>query len=298
MLAGPTLTAYQPCIVCGDARGPVETADVPSNVRAFRDQRFAVWRCSGCRTIHARDEVDLASYYAAYPMHGEGGGAAMRAFFGVQRRRLRAAGLANGATVLDYGCGAGAFVRYLEGARVTATGYDAFAPAYADRGALARSYDAVVVQDVIEHVDDPSALLAELDGLVRPGGLVLIGTPDADAIDLRRVARFTHALHAPYHRHILARGELVRRGESLGWSLVRLYRSHYANTARPFLNARFVHHYLRTRDNTLDAALDPPRIGVRLLLDPRTYVFGLFGALAPPREDVCAVFQKPAAEVR
>ncbi|HEY5927949.1 MAG TPA: class I SAM-dependent methyltransferase [Kofleriaceae bacterium] len=267
-------------------------------MRAFRDQRFAVWRCSGCRSIHARDEVDLASYYAAYPMHGEGGGAAMRAFFGVQRRRLRAAGLANGATVLDYGCGAGAFVRYLEGARVTATGYDAFAPAYADRGALARSYDAVVVQDVIEHVDDPSALLAELDGLVRPGGLVLIGTPDADAIDLRRVARFTHALHAPYHRHILARGELVRRGESLGWSLVRLYRSHYANTARPFLNARFVHHYLRTRDNTLDAALDPPRIGVRLLLDPRTYVFGLFGALAPPREDVCAVFQKPAAEVR
>lgn len=266
---------------------------MPSNVRALRAERFAVWRCAGCRSIHARDEVDLARYYAAYPMHAEGGGAAMRAFFAVQRRRLRAAGLADGAKVLDYGCGAGAFVRYLEAARVAATGYDAYAPAYADRGALARSYDAVVVQDVIEHVGDPRALLGELDGLVRPGGLVLIGTPDADAIDLRRSARFTHALHAPYHRHLLTRAELVRRGEHQGWTLVRLYRSHYANSALPFLNARFVHHYLRTRDNTLDAALEPPRASVRLLLDPRTYVFGLLGALAPPREDICAVFRKP-----
>ncbi|MGE0402156.1 MAG: class I SAM-dependent methyltransferase [Kofleriaceae bacterium] len=277
------------CIVCGDTRDPAETANVRSNVRALRAEEFAVWRCGGCRTIHARDEVDLAHYYAAYPMHGGGDGAAMRAFFGIQRRRLRAAGLARGARVLDYGCGAGAFVRYLDGA----VGYDAYAEAYADRAVLARSYDAVVAQDVIEHVADPVALLAELDALVRPGGLVLVGTPDADAIDLSRTTRFTHALHAPYHRHILARGELVRRGEAQGWSLVRLYRSHYANTARPFLNARFVHHYLRTRDNTLDAALDPPRLNLKLLIDPRTYVLALFGALAPPREDICAVFRKP-----
>jgi 2-polyprenyl-3-methyl-5-hydroxy-6-metoxy-1,4-benzoquinol methylase len=270
----------------------VDATEVPSNVRAFRTERFAVWRCATCKTIHARDAVDLAHYYAGYPMHADGGGAAMRAFFGVQRRRLRAAGLADGANVLDYGCGAGAFVRYLADRRVSATGYDAYAPAYADRAALARSYDAVVAQDVIEHVDDPNAFLAELDTLVRPGGLVLIGTPDAAAIDLSRVSRFTHALHAPYHRHILARDELVRRGEALGWSLVRLYRSHYANTLRPFLNARFVHHYLRTRDNTMDAALDPPRPSLRLLIDPRTYVLGLFGAVSPPREDICAVFRK------
>ena len=279
------------CTVCGDAAAPSETAEVPSNVRAFREQRFAVWRCGQCRTIHARNEVDLAHYYAAYPMHADAGGAAMRAFFAVQRRRLRTAGLADGASVLDYGCGAGAFVRYLAGRRVAATGYDAYAPAFADRGALVQVYDAVVLQDVIEHVADPGALLAEVSTLVRPGGLVLIGTPDADAIDLTRVARFTHALHAPYHRHILARQELIARAEALGWSLVRLYRSHYANTLRPFLNARFVHHYLRTRDNTMDAALDPTRPGLRLLLDPRTYVLGLFGALAPPREDICAIFR-------
>src|SRR5512134_2719788 len=105
------LHASMRCIVCGDARPPVETAVVPSNVRAFRGERFAVWRCAGCRSIHARDDIDLTRYYAEYPMHGDGGGAAMRAFFAVQRRRLRSAGLADGATVLDYGCGAGAFVR-------------------------------------------------------------------------------------------------------------------------------------------------------------------------------------------
>jgi 2-polyprenyl-3-methyl-5-hydroxy-6-metoxy-1,4-benzoquinol methylase len=279
------------CIICGDSRES-ETADVPSNVRAFREERFAVWRCATCRSIHARDDVDLAHYYAAYPMHEDAGGAAMRAFFGVQRRRLQQAGLERGASVLDYGCGAGAFVRYLADRRVTASGYDAYAPAFADRTALVKTYDAVVLQDVIEHVADPNALLGEIDALVRPGGLVLIGTPDADAIDLSRVTRYTHALHAPYHRHIFTRTELVKRAEARGWSLVRLYRSHYANTLRPFLNARFVHHYLRTRDNTMDAALDPPRPSLRLLFDPRTYVLGLFGALSPPREDICAVFRK------
>src|SRR5690349_24249576 len=44
-----------------------ETATVRANVRCFRGERFAVWRCPGCRSIRARNDVDLAHYYARYP---------------------------------------------------------------------------------------------------------------------------------------------------------------------------------------------------------------------------------------
>ena len=32
-------------------------------------EKFAVWRCASCLSLHARDEVDLAHYYADYPFH-------------------------------------------------------------------------------------------------------------------------------------------------------------------------------------------------------------------------------------
>ena len=57
------MAAPLPCVVCGAALAPAEEAAVASNVRAFAAERFALWRCAGCQSIHARDEVDLDRYY-------------------------------------------------------------------------------------------------------------------------------------------------------------------------------------------------------------------------------------------
>src|SRR5689334_15648087 len=96
------------CVVCGAARTPAcETALVPCNVRAFRDERFAVWRCAECRSIHASDEVDLDHYYRGYPVFAAELDWKLEVVYGGMLRRLTAAGLRPEHRILDYGCGRG-----------------------------------------------------------------------------------------------------------------------------------------------------------------------------------------------
>ena len=57
------------------------------------------------------------------------------------------------------------------------------------------AYDVVVLFDVIEHIDPPSAALAHLRRLLRPKGLLLMVTPDAGSVSSRLMgARWPHLL--------------------------------------------------------------------------------------------------------
>ena len=302
--------------------GVIERASVHSDVRRFRDESFAVTRCPSCKGISSVQEVDLAYYYASYPFHrfrtdSQRAGQKTESFEGdwmlraMQKNlvsRLRAAGLTPESSILDYGCGGGGLLDALRAEGfANVAGFDDFVPAFSDRSVLATRYDCVVCQDVIEHVADPSLLMQQLHGLLRPSGLLSIGTPDASAIDLSTPERFKHPLHQPYHRHILASDFLLCLGERLAMQVVRFYPCMYANTAVPFVNSRFVQHYFRCFDDTVDAGLDPIPghpfqrqrlidgvvVPVRpwLLWNPLTLFYGFFGVLLPPRTDIQVVFR-------
>jgi SAM-dependent methyltransferase len=274
----------------------IEEAQIRSNVRAFAEERFRVWRCRACGSIHARDEVDLARYYARYPFHDLPIDWRLRLMYENQLLRLKRAGLRREHTILDYGCGGGYFVSFLQarGYRHVA-GFDEYSEKFRDRRILERRYDCLIAQDLIEHVASPHAMLDEFDGLLGPGGILAIGTPNASAIDLLEPERTIHALHLPYHRHIFSKQALINAGSEHGLELYRYYPTQYANTLFPFLNSAFYLYYTRLIDNSLDALMDPPKVWPLLARFPLTLFWGFFGYLLSPETDVMAVFRRPVA---
>lgn len=61
-------------------------------------------------------------------------------------------------------------------------------------------FDVILMLNLIEHVDDPVAVLAKVRGLLKPGGRVLVKTPNHDSLDARMFRHHSWGgLHAPRH---------------------------------------------------------------------------------------------------
>ena len=119
------------------------------------------------------------------------------AYYGRPRREMRRFVPADARRLLDVGCGAGAFAAGLKderpGLEVWGVEMDPAAAARAsdvlDRvlvgdaaavlpGLAAGRFDCVVLNDVLEHVMGPEALLAALRPLLAPGGRVVASLPN------------------------------------------------------------------------------------------------------------------------
>jgi 2-polyprenyl-3-methyl-5-hydroxy-6-metoxy-1,4-benzoquinol methylase len=285
------------CVVCGAPRNPDgETASVRCNVRAFAGERFEVWRCGACSSIHAVAEVDLDHYYRGYPVLGAELDWKLNVVYGGMLARLEHAGLQPSHRVLDYGCGRGLLVRYLrEHGYEHTRGYDRYGEGFTDESVLEGTYDCIVSQDLIEHVEDPVGLLRKLDAMAAPGAAVSIGTPDAAALDLKNPEDFVHALHQPYHRHIFSAPALRSAGEQLGWKVERYYDTMYNNTLVPTMNPRFVLHYVRCHDDVFDLVAEPIKLSWKLC-SPATPFLALFGYFFDRHTDIQVVFRKPTSE--
>jgi len=288
------------CPLCEQGRyaEATDTAKVASNVRRWRTHTSTVWRCPVCGSLHSAERQDLAVFYENYPYNRRRLDTFTRRVFSHYVRRLeRNHGLRTSQAVLDYGCSEGLLLTFLrERGFRHCHGYDPYSSAFADPSVLNREYDAVICQDVIEHVEDPRDLMGTLARAMRPGGLLCIGTPRADGIDLRRAQDAIHSLHQPYHLHILSEKALTAVALGEGLRLERLYRRHSCDTRYPFVNWSFLRGYLRALDDTLDAGFDPPRVDV-VATSPGLLVRGLLGYLVPASTEMIAVFRKhPAAD--
>lgn len=118
-------------------------------------------------------------------------------------------------SVLDVGCGSGIFADVLQrqGWRVRGSDFDPVAARAAtqkygfpvDVGELSdiahadASFDAVTARHVIEHVPDPSALLAECWRILKPGGRLVFITPNAASLGHRYFGGRWRGLEQPRH---------------------------------------------------------------------------------------------------
>jgi SAM-dependent methyltransferase len=281
----PPLTERGFCPLCREWTAKPDYAWVRSNMRRHRDSRFPVWRCAACRSLHSGPAGDLARYYRDYPLRRQRPGFLNRLWFGNLIRRLERAGLRRTDEVLDYGCGDGLLLALLrERGYARCRGFDPFEERFADRGALSRSHEFVICLDVLEHAEDPAAMMDELAALVKPGGRLCLNTPRADGIDLNDPEADLHQLHQPCHRHIFSEAALVRLCARAGLAVesvrTRFLRDHWL----PAANWRFGSEYMRVHGNDMEAAFEPPRASA-MLRHPRLWALALFGWLLPQKGD-------------
>lgn len=133
--------------------------------------------------------------------------------------------------------------------------------------AASAALDAVVGWHVIEHLPQPWALLEAAAAALRPGGVLVLATPNPEAFGLRLLgARWPH-VDAPRHLFLIPHRTLVARGRELGLEPVGLT---HADPGGLHWNA-FAWHYL----------LRGPAIGPRADILLQRAGGALAAALAP-----------------
>jgi SAM-dependent methyltransferase len=163
--------------------------------------RYELSRCASCGTAVTAGPPPAPEAYES-GQYSEGRPRAARLVEDFQRvvtrqpvAFMRRAGLPRGSRVLDVGAGPGRLV-----AALTDGGYDARGIEPSRRSAeLARAaglaverrgvlehddadLDAVVMWHVLEHLDEPAAALAAVRSWLRPGGVLLVGVPNAASL--------------------------------------------------------------------------------------------------------------------
>lgn len=251
----PARAAERACPYCG---GPLlgRFAEVP-------DWRFGagppadVYRCAGCGALAAGrvpPDEEIASWYAGYYTHDPepAGEPRFAAVWPTPARRAEMARLLRflsepGQTgrFLDVGTGAGERLLHFADAGWDAVGQDLDPEA----GRLARDRGVVVhrcpvadlvgreepfhligLNHVLEHVADPSELLAACKALLRPGGRICVIAPNADSLGRLLFGRWWFGLEQPRHLAIPTLTSMERVGARLGLR-VTVARSVAANGA-------------------------------------------------------------------
>lgn len=142
--------------------------------------------------------------------------------------------------LLDVGCSSGAFLNVavklgyqsegvepaaLAAATAQAAGLKVRCGLLEEIGYAAESFDAITLFEVIEHLKDPLPLLAECRRILKPGGILLIGTANADSWTARSMKKdfdyFSIKNHGG-HVSFFNPGSMEKLGEKAGFRLVRI----------------------------------------------------------------------------
>jgi SAM-dependent methyltransferase len=286
------------CPVCdqpGSFESATEVARVPCHVRCFQDDYFTVWRCTNCGSLHSKENADLPKYYSRYPFKDHKLDYFASRAYANRLRLLRKVGVRNDSRILDYGCGSGVFIDFLARRGFSNLhGFDAFIPRFADPSVLSTKFDVVTSYDVIEHVSDPREYLKQLVDALADGGLLILGTPNADGIRLSPKPPFPVELSQPYHRHIFSERQLFSLAREHGLTPVYVYRRFYFDTWWPFVNTRFLWSYVQATGGFIDVCVKPLQLGI-VARSPRLILNALLGYFAKERGNILVTFKKKDA---
>jgi SAM-dependent methyltransferase len=155
--------------------------------------------------------------------------------------------------LLDIGCGDGKFLSEMQargwavdGIDFDAKGIQAAKGKYGlslRHGDLrqaelpANSFDAVTMSHVIEHLNDPVGMLAAIHRVLKPGGRMVITTPNIESIGHKKFGAYWFGLDAPRHLNLFTANALMRVTKRAGFEKVES--SSTSASADVFVGASF-----------------------------------------------------------
>jgi SAM-dependent methyltransferase len=234
------------CALCGSAALAPEAYGYDFEYNTAQNP-FRFVRCLGCGHVYLNPRpsaADLGVIYPAsyYTLAGPGG--LVRRLQRVWEGRKvsvyeRALGPGK-KRILDVGCGDGRFLQVLRDfgsadwelvgvdfdpaaiERCRARGFTAFAKRVEDMAAEEGTFDAVVMLQLIEHVEDPVRIAKRVAGLLRPGGVFVVETPNLAGWDYRLFRkRWWGHYHFPRHWNLFSTGSLERMLTDCGFVIDR-----------------------------------------------------------------------------
>jgi SAM-dependent methyltransferase len=227
------VTAAGTCPLCGaPSRHAFSVDDRNRGIAA--PAPFEYERCEGCGSYFLTNvPPDLARHYPP-DYHGRPTGEELERLALAERPKLDLVrSVAGAGSMLEIGPGIGLFARaaVLAGFDVTAVEMDpdccAYLEAVVGAGAIQSdrpeaalaglgSFDAIVMWHVIEHLPRPWAVLEAAAEHLAPGGALVIGTPNPEALQFRLLGgRWAH-VDAPRHLYLISESELRRKAAELG----------------------------------------------------------------------------------
>jgi 2-polyprenyl-3-methyl-5-hydroxy-6-metoxy-1,4-benzoquinol methylase len=232
---------YVNCNLCGSNSYTVlfEGRDRLHNVPGT----FAVVQCDNCELVYLNPRPDastLADYYPDEytPYESEATTIAGKLQAWLRRREATriAAMLPQGARVMEIGCAAGDLLRPLRdcaGLSVCGVEMSPYAASIArnnyglevhtgtifDAPLLEEGVHAVIMRHVIEHFPSPREALEQSAIHLRPGGLLLVSTPNFESLDRRVFGENWFDYEIPRHLTIFSAKTLVRMLEGAGFTI-------------------------------------------------------------------------------
>ena len=82
-------------------------------------------------------------------------------------------------------------------------------------------FDAITMSHVIEHVPDPAATFEKCRRLLKPGGKLVVSTPNSLSLGHQQFQACWRGLEPPRHLHILSPRLLARCADQVGLKIVR-----------------------------------------------------------------------------
>jgi SAM-dependent methyltransferase len=207
-------SSLMPCPICESSRFSLvqkePASSDPTRSAAYTQRQVSVVACQDCSFVYVERDFP-ESYVNGFYEERAGGGYALNLdnFFwwheavkDSNRHILSLLGSANSRRLLDVGCGSGTFLADARDAGWQVSGLE-INPAFRDFcrndlmihdvqcGAISAppfspaSFDAVAMLDVLEHMYAPMEALAQCARLLKPGGLLVVKSPNG-AMQLRK----------------------------------------------------------------------------------------------------------------